>query len=336
MQDMWKPKYNINNRTLRLLEEIAGLKEKIQSASVKLPWIPALVRDAAVSLAHGSTAIEGCTLSIEAVESLFDGKEVVGYPEKHVVMARNYLSAIKWIIKREKDKIIDKKDILRLHEIIVTGALEGGKAGEYRRVDVKAGLHFAPHWKKIPGMMEEFTDWINGEANELPAVISSALMHLQFVTIHPFQDGNGRSARAFATWDLYRKGFDSLHIFSLDEVLNENRRFYISNLQYVQVEGRPIDIWLEYMCENVLETLERTYKRILAVGINEKLNVSLTLRQEKLLRLLQEKKLAGIREIAEALGTTLPGAHYVMKPRISSSVIEAVGSHKNVKYRVKK
>ena len=148
MQDMWKPKYNINNRTLRLLGEIAGLKEKIQSASVKLPWIPALVRDAAVNLAHGSTAIEGCTLSIEAVESLFDGKEVVGYPEKHVVMAKNYLGAIKWIIKREQDKVIAKKDILRLHEIIASGALEGGKAGEYRKVDVKAGLHFAPKWKK--------------------------------------------------------------------------------------------------------------------------------------------------------------------------------------------
>ena len=153
-------------------------------------------------------------------------------------------------------------------------------------------------------------------------------------TIHPFQDGNGRCARALATWDLYRKGFDSLHI--LDEVLNENRRFYISNLQYVQVEGRPIDIWLEYMCENILETLERTYKRILAVGIDEKLSVSLTPRQEKLLRLLQEKKLAGIREIAEALGTTLPGAHYVMKPLVSAGAIQAVGSHKNVKYRVKK
>ena len=162
-------------------------------------------------------------------------------------------------------------------------------------------------------------------------------MSVTFVsTIHPFQDGNGRCARALATWDLYRKGFDSLHIFSLDEVLNENRRFYISNLQYVQVEGRPIDIWLEYMCENILETLERTYKRILAVGINEKLSVSLTPRQEKLLRLLQEKKLAGIREIAEALGTTLPGAHYVMKPLVSAGAIQAVGSHKNVKYRVKK
>ncbi|HAM38815.1 MAG TPA: hypothetical protein DCP53_05415 [Elusimicrobia bacterium] len=74
---MWNPIYKVNNRTLGLLEKIADLRSKIQTSMIKLPWIPSLVRDAVVRSAYGSTAIEGCTLSVEAVKSLLDGKKVL-------------------------------------------------------------------------------------------------------------------------------------------------------------------------------------------------------------------------------------------------------------------
>ena len=168
----------------------------------------------------------------------------------------------------------------------------------------------------------------------MPAIFSSALAHLQFVNIHPFGDGNGRCARAIATWELYRRGFDMLHIFSLDEVLLENRNLYIKNLQRVQVEKYPLGAWLEFMSETVLETLEHVYGRLLSTGITTKTHIALTLRQEKLLRLFQERGEMGIRDIARAIRTTAPGAHYVLKPLIKSGVIIKTGRHKSVKYNV--
>jgi Fic family protein len=52
---------------------------------------------------------------------------------------------------------------------------------------------------------------------ELSPVLSSAILHYQFEWIHPFADGNGRTGRALALWELYRRGFDTHHIFSVDE-----------------------------------------------------------------------------------------------------------------------
>jgi len=331
---MWIPDFKVNNRTLGLLEKIAELRSKIQESSIRLPWVPSLVRDAMVKSVHGSTAIEGCTLSIEAVENLFEGKKVSGYPENHIRMAKNYIDAIRWITKNEKEPVISENNIKKLHSIIAAGAVDDGIIGEYRKIDVRAGIYSAPPWRKIPGMMKEFVDWLNNKSKDIPAVFTSSLIHLQFVNIHPFQDSNGRCARALATWELYRRGFDTLHIFSLDEVLLENRNLYIKNLQRVQIEKYPLGAWLEFMSETILETLKRLYSRILSTGITTNTQISLTLKQEKLLRTIQEQGIMGIQDIAKTIKTTIPGAHYVLKPLIKSGIIVITGRHKTVKYAI--
>jgi len=180
---MWNPIYKINNRTLGLLEKISDLRAKIQSSAVKIPWIPALVRDALVYSAHGSTAIEGCTLSIEAINSLLEGKKVSGYPSKHVNMAKNYISALKGLVKNDKKPEISEKDILQLHKIIATDAVDDGPVGEYRKIDVQAGIYSGCKWKKVPYNINEMIEWLNTKSKEMPAVFSSSLLHLQFVNI---------------------------------------------------------------------------------------------------------------------------------------------------------
>ncbi|MFH1956909.1 MAG: Fic family protein [bacterium] len=331
---MWQPNYKINDRTLKLLEKITDIRSKIQMTGVRLPWIPSLVRDAVVRSAHGSTAIEGCTLSVEAVKLLFENKKVSGYPAGDVRMAKNYLNAIREIIKKEKKSVILERDIKNLHRIIGTDAVDEGPIGKFRRVNVTAGIYSAPDWQKVPRLLKALLNWLNNKSKQIPAIFSSSLIHLQFVNIHPFRDGNGRCARALASWELFRRGFDSLHIFSIDEVLLENRTLYIKNLQRVQLEKYPLGAWLEFMSETILETLERVYSRMMSIGIATETPVSITIKQEKLLRIIQERGIMGIRDIARAIRTTVPGAHYVLKPLIRYGVIVRVGQYKNAKYAV--
>ncbi|MBI5882348.1 MAG: Fic family protein [Elusimicrobia bacterium] len=319
-------------RVYKLLEEISRVREQLRSSLVKVPWVPSLVRDAMARAAWGSTAIEGCTLSLEAIKGLMEGKEAVGYPDRHVRMAQNYLDALTWLQGRAQSQGILEKDILHLHKIIAEGAVDDGPIGSYRRTDVRAGLHVCPPWRQAPLLTRDMLSWLNKSAGELPAVFSSAILHLRFVEIHPFRDGNGRVGRALATWQLYRMGFDTLHVFALDEVLLENRAFYIKNLQRVQVEREDLGGWLEFMAEAILETLERVQKRIQALGLPGKEPLSLTLRQEKLLRLLRERGPLAIREIARALRVTPPGAHYALKPLLRSGVIKTIGIHKSTRY----
>lgn len=328
---MFAPKFHVSPRVFRLLEDIARVREGLRLSLIKVPWVPSLVRDAMARAAWGSTAIEGCTLSLEAVKGLMEGRGARGYPEKHVRMATNYLDALAWLQKREK-KPLHEKEVLALHRIIGEGCVDEGPVGGYRRVDVRAGLHLGSPWSRVPTETRELLEWINSAANELPPVFSSAILHLRFVEIHPFRDGNGRIARALATWELYRKGFDTLHVFALDEILLENRALYIKALQRVQVEGKDLGEWMEFIAEAVLETLKRVQGRVESLGIKGETPLSLTLRQEKLLTLLRERGPSGIREISRSLRVTSPGAHYALKALLKQGIIQTIGAHKNTRY----
>jgi Fic family protein len=329
---MYTPKFQVVPRVYKLLEEISKVREQLRSSLVKVPWVPSLVRDAMARAAWGSTAIEGCTLSLEAIKGLLEGKEALGYPDRHVRMAQNYLEALTWLQGREKATAVIEKDVLHLHRIISEGAVDEGPVGAYRKTDVHAGLHVCPPWRQAPQLTRDLLGWLNKSASDLPAVFSSAILHLRFAEVHPFRDGNGRVGRALATWQLYRMGFDPLHIFALDEVLLENRALYIKNLQRVQVERADLGGWLEFMAEAILETLERAQKRVQALGLSGKEPMSLTLRQEKLLRLLRERGPLAIRDISRALRVTPPGAHYALKPLLCGGVIKTIGSHKTTRY----
>ncbi|MBI2981829.1 MAG: Fic family protein [Deltaproteobacteria bacterium] len=329
---MYQPAFKTSVRATRLLEQIAERRERIRNSLVRVPWVPSLAADAMARQAWGSTAIEGCTLSLEAIQGLLKGKEAVGYPDRHIRMAVNYLKALAWIQKKEKVKRLGEKDLFHLHKIIGEEALDEGPIGSYRKVDVRAGLHVAPPWEKVPELTRDLFKWLEKEAAELPAVFSSAILHLRLAEIHPFRDGNGRVTRALATWELYHRGFDTLHVFALDEVLQENRNLYIKNLQRVQVEGEDLGGWIEFVAEAFLETLERVEKRIEALSPLVETPLSLTIRQEKLLHLLRERGTMGIRDLERALRLTVPGVHYTMKPLLEAGLVKKLGSYKNTRY----
>lgn len=328
----YQPVFQTTSHLYKLLETISALHERIQNSLIKIPWVPSLVREARARMAWGSTAIEGCTLSLEAVQGLLEGREAVGYPDRDVRMAQNYLKALSWIQKRGKNAPITQKNIFQLHKMIANEAVDEGPIAAYRRRNVRAGLHVAQDWQAVPKLMNQLLAWLNGPAGELPAIFSSAILHLRFVEIHPFRDGNGRLARLLATWELYRKGFDTLHVFALDEYFLEHRNLYIKNLQRVQVEKQNLGGWLEFVAEALLDTLERVEKRIMAIGIQHSRPISLTLRQEKLLRFLREKGQVAIREMARHLKVTVPGAHYILKPLIQNGLVHRQGSHKLARY----
>ena len=94
--------------------------------------------------------------------------------------------------------------------------------------------------------MFELLTWWNKEAANLSPVLSSAIVHYRFEAIHPFADGNGRTGRALALWELYRRGFDTHHIFSVDEFYWENRPRYYEALDAVRREGEDLTQWLDW------------------------------------------------------------------------------------------
>ena len=183
--------------------------------------------------------------------------------------------------------------------------------------------------------MFDLLEWWNKAAPELSPVISSAILHYRFEEIHPFADGNGRMGRALALWDLYRRGFDTQHIFSVDEYYWEDRPRYYQELSSVQSGDGELSSWIEYCAEGLLQTLQRAWDRVQkysAMTIAPQL--TLRPRQEQLLALLQERGRMAPSEIWAVLGISRQGALKLMQPLLDAELIVREGTRKSGYYRL--
>lgn len=171
---------------------------------------------------------------------------------------------------------------------------------------------------------------------ELPAsipILSSAIIHYRFEAIHPFADGNGRTGRALALWELYRRGFDTHHIFSVDEFYWEDRPRYYAALQAVRVQGEDLTGWLDYCAEGLGLTLERVWTRVQKFAAQTKQKkLVLRPRQEQLLQLLRDQKSLTPREIWDALAVSKQGALDLLRPLIQAGLIKRIGTQKTGRY----
>ena len=183
--------------------------------------------------------------------------------------------------------------------------------------------------------MFELLEWWNKATRELSPVLSSSILHYRFEAIHPFADGNGRTGRALALWELYRRGFDTNHIFSVDEYYWEDRPRYYAELQGVRDAGNDLSAWLVYCATGIRQTLERAWIRIQTLQLNTGAKLVLRPKQERLLHLLRDHGSMAPSEIWEALGVSRQGAMDLLRPLLAAGVVEKVGGNKTGRYVLK-
>lgn len=329
----YQPMFTVGASLIKVIEEIAALREKILAATVQVPWIPALQRDARVRNTHSSTAIEGNPLTLEQVRALEEGRPLGAVTERSRREVLNYFAGLRFIEKNISKKPITHEDLLKLHAIIASDVMDQGKAGRYRDILVRVGRYLPPAPEMVSGLMSELLNWWNQEATRWSPVLSSAIIHFRFEDIHPFADGNGRTGRTLALWELYRRGFDTHHIFSVDEVYWENRPKYYEALDAVRKQGGDLTGWLEYTAEALRLTLEKAWVRVqrLSAEAGPK-KITLRPRQERLLQMLRDHKSLAPREIWKALGVSKQGAMDLLNPLIGAGLVRRVGTKKSGRY----
>jgi len=329
----YQPIFTITPALLARVEQIAAVRERIQAGTVQVHWIHALQKDTRTRNTHSSTAIEGNPLTLEQVRAVEEGREIPAVAALAKREVLNYFAGLRFVEKNATKKIITHEDILRLHKIMAADVMDQGTAGRYRTIAVRVGRHVPPPASDVSGLMFELLTWWNKEAASLSPVLSSAIVHYQFEAIHPFADGNGRTGRALALWELYRRGFDTHHIFSVDEFYWEDRPRYYAALDAVRREGEDLTQWLEYAAEGLLRTLERVWQRVqIFAGQTGQQKLVLRPRQEQLLQLLRDHKSMTPSEIWEALGVSRQGAMDLLKPLIKAGLVKRIGTKKSGSY----
>jgi len=329
---LYEPRFTITPELLTQVEEIAVLRERIQGASVGLSWIPALQKDTRSRNAHASTAIEGNPLTLPQVRAIEEGRELDAADQRSQREVVNYFAGLRYIEKRSGIKTVRHAQILKLHRILAEDVMDQGDAGRYRSIEVRVGNHVPPSPEDVRPLMSELLDWWNGCAVELSPVLSSAILHYRCEYIHPFADGNGRTGRALSLWELYRRGFDSHHIFSVDEYYLDNRPAYYAALAAVERAGNELTGWLEYSANGLKQTLEQVWLRVQRIQAKGQPRIILTVKQERLLTLLRDHGCMTPREIWESLDLSRQGAMNVINPLLDAGLIEKQGSKKSGRY----
>ena len=331
----YEPQFTISSRLLSLVEVIAALRERILGAAVELSWIPALQKDTRTRNGHASTAIEGNPLTLEQVRALEEGRELVASDTRSTREVLNYFAGLRYVEKQAKNKVIRHEDLFKLHRILAESVMDQGLAGSYRTIQVRVGRHSPPRAVDVSGLMFELLEWWNKQSTELSPVLSSAILHYRFEDIHPFADGNGRTGRALALWELYRRGFDSHHIFSVDEYYWEDRPGYYAALDTVRLAGGDLTSWLEYCAEGVRQTLEQVWLRVKAYNVKSPKKLVLRPKQERLLMLLRDQGSMSPAEVWAGLSVSKQGAMDLLRPLLESGLVEKIGGKKTGRYCLK-
>jgi len=332
----YEPYYTISPRLLSLVETVAALRERIQGAAITLSWIPALQKDTRSRNVHASTAIEGNPLTLEQVRALEEGRDLAASGQRSGREVLNYFSGLRHVEKQTGKETIRHEDLFELHRILAGGVMDQDVAGRYRSIAVRVGTYIPPAPAEVSGLMFELLEWWNSKACEISPVISSAILHYRFEAIHPFGDGNGRTGRTLALWELYRRGFDSHHIFSVDEYYWEDRPRYYAALQAVRQAGEDLTGWLEYTTEGLQLTLERVWLRVQTLQLNTSTKLVLRLKQEQLLHLLQDHGSMAPAEIWAAMDISRQGAMDLLRPLLDAGLVEKIGGKKSGRYSLRK
>lgn len=328
----YEPQFTISARLLSVVERTAALRQQIQGAAIELSWIPALQKDTRSRNVHASTAIEGNPLTLEQVRALEEGRTLAASDTHSQREVLNYFAGLRYLEKNVEKKIIRHEDVLKLHRILSDKVMDQGEAGRYRTIGVRVGRYVPPPPQDVSGLMFELLEWWNKESAEFSPIISSAVLHYRFETIHPFADGNGRTGRALALWELYRRGFDTHHIFSVDEYYWEDRPRYYAALEAARHDGDDLTGWLEYCAEGLRQILERVWLRIQEFSPKPGGKLALRPKQERLLKLLRDQGNMAPAEIWSALGVSRQGAMDLLRPLLKAGLVEKIGGKKTGRY----
>lgn len=200
-----------------------------------------------VSLTYTSNALEGNTLTeSETKVILEDGLTVAGHPLRELYEVTGHAGAYDFMWEQARRNLFSIEDIKQLHFLFYK-QIDEKNAGVFRSEDViiSGSAYPLPSWREVPAEMFKFIDWSDKAREELHPIIFAAELHRRFVYIHPFIDGNGRTARLIMNLALLQAGYEILTIGP------PSRLEYISCLEKGHTDPTPFN---EFIIDREVES----------------------------------------------------------------------------------
>ena len=273
----FEPKYSITSKVATALMRIEAARQAVQDLPITPSALATLRETARLYSTHYSTMIEGNRLTQEQVSKVIEEKHHFPGRERDEKEVLGYYAALE---KAEQiaasGNPVSELHIQTLHGLVMADGRRKTKPTPYRdgqnviRDSRTRGIvYMPPEAKDVPHLMNSLVAWIStSQRDSLPCPIRAGIAHYQFATVHPYYDGNGRTARLLTTLILHLGAYDLKGLYSLEEYYARNLGAYYNALtvgpSHNYYEGRAeadITAWVEYFCDGVASSFESVRNR---------------------------------------------------------------------------
>ncbi len=343
---MFKPKYTVSNRLLANIKRITEIIGDLNSRSFSSVVLTELERRAREISAFSSTSIEGNPLPLTDVKRILKTRpEHIRDSEKEVLNYNKALVELNDLI-RNKKQVFDLLLILKIQKTVTKDLIEDYRRGCLRQEPVfvndprtRQTVYLPPEQSEMPELMSDLFDYIGKNENLIDPLILAGIFHKQFVIIHPFIDGNGRTARLATKVLLAKMGLNTFNLFSFENYYNKNVSKYF---QEVGLIGNYYDVkdqvdftsWLEYFTDGIIDELLRVDKELnREIASPEK---ELKDYHRKIINYIEEHGYISDRNYAKLTKRAKATRNLDFIKLIKLDIIEKMGKGKATYYKLKK
>lgn len=342
---MFKPIYTITNRLLSNIKQISSIVLELNNIRFTKVVLYELERSAREISTYASTSIEGNPLPLTNVKQILktqpqnlrsSEQEVVNYNKALEELNKNLqkgsipfsLDLILFIQKQVVDKLVPQYQLgkLRVEPVFVNNP----KAGKT--------VYWPPDAKDISQLMNDLVSFTTSSKGVIDPLIIAGIFHKQFVVIHPFMDGNGRTARLSTKVLLADMSLNTFNLFSFENYYSRNVTNYFNN---IGVLGNYYDIadsidftnWLEYFTDGIIDELLRVKKLLPEISNSPK--TELMPYHKKILKFIKEKGYISDRDYTKLTNRAKATRSLDFKKLIDMGLIKRSGKGRATYYQLK-
>ena len=349
----FSPRFTITPRLAKLIADIEVSRQAVLHLPITAPMLATMRQTARLASTHYSTAIEGNRLTQEQVRDVIAGGGKFPNREKDEREVRHYYKALDYVerLASQSDKITERQ-IQTIHGLSYTGHEKPTPYRDGQNV-IREGargivVYIPPKAPDVPILMRSLTQWIGAQADDLPVPLLAGIAHYEFTTIHPYYDGNGRTARLLATLLLHKYGYGMRGIYSLEEYYAKDLPAYYAALtvggndDYYEGKRAEADItgFLEYFVSGMADSFARVKSHAEKAKKEGRTDQSTVLRslnpqQRQALRLFFDQEHITARDVAAFFSVSPRQARHLCGKWVESGfVVVANAAPKTRSYRL--
>jgi len=342
---MFKPKYTITNKLLANIKNISEIIFDLNNRNFSKVVLIELEKKARAISVFSSTSIEGNPLPLTDVKRILKNKpEHIRDSEKEVLNYNKALVELHTLISSKKS-IFDLSLILQIQKNVTQNLIPKYQLGKLREEPVfvnnpqaRQTIYWPPDQKDVSELLNNLISYINDNQKKIDPLILAGIFHKQFVIIHPFIDGNGRTARLITSLLLAKMGLNTFNLFSFENYYNQNISKYF---QKVGALGNYYDIktkinftsWLEYFTDGLIDELLRVSKELSHETISPE--NKLQTYHKKIINHIKKHGYISDRDYAKLTDRAKPTRNLDFKKLIDLKIIERLGKSKATYYKLK-